>query len=150
MRENIPFSRAMLKRSTQKRCVWIVLALFSAIAVAGDGLHFLPGLGHDCRESHLPLVARDDCHRHDNASGQESELIRLTAGHRQGISAISPGEDGDHCPVCQYFTQAKTVPLAVAFEIDSRVVEGRIPTNRPLLEDHFAGAYSSRAPPVCG
>lgn len=136
----------MLKQSTQKRCIWIVLALFSAIAVVGDGLHFLPGLGHDCRGTHLPLAAQSGCHGVDCAD----ETAHLEIGYHKYLAATSAGSCGDDCPVCQYFTQAKSVPLTVVFEIDSRVVEGRISTIRPLLADYIVGAYYSRAPPSCG
>ena len=130
----------MIQQSAQKRCIGVVLALFSAIVAAGDGLHFLPGLGHDCREMRLLLAALGDCHRSDCAE----------AGHCKLLSAISVAANSGDCPVCQFFTQAQSVPLTVAFEIESRVVEGRIPMIRPLLVDRVAGAYSSRAPPSCG
>jgi hypothetical protein len=130
----------MIQQSARKRCIWIVLALFSAIAVAGDGLHFLPGLGHDCRGTHRPLAALGDCHR-SNCS---------EAGHFKNLSANSVAPNSDDCPVCRFFTQSQSVPLTVVFEIDYRVVEGRVSSIRPLLVDRVAAAYSSRAPPSLG
>jgi hypothetical protein len=104
-----------------------MLALFSAIAATGSGLHFLPGVGHDhgCPAEPLSPVA-------------------------SGVGATAGDADDEHCPVCQYFTQAQTVPLLVAFEIDLPVVYWRITTIRPLLADQVAAAYNSRAPPSCG
>ena len=137
----------MIKQSVQKRCIWIVLTLFSAIAVAGDGLHFVPGMGHDCRETQLPLAAQGVCHRSDCANG----YAHLVAGKQNNLlSVVSVAPNSDNCPVCQFFTQAQSAPLTVAFEIDTRVVEGRISTIRPLLIDQVIGAYHSRAPPFCG
>ena len=130
----------MIQQSARKRCIWIVLTLFTAIAAAGDGLHFLPGLGHHCREMRLPFDAQGGCHWSDCGE----------AGHFKILSATSVASSDENCPVCQFFTQSQSVPLAVAFEIESRVVEGRISIIRPLLVDRVAGAYSSRAPPSCG
>jgi hypothetical protein len=136
----------MRKRTTQKRCIWIVLALFSAIAVAGNGLHFVPGLGHECGETHRLLALQGGCHGSDCVK----ESAHLGADHRQNSPVVSVAPESDDCPVCQFFTQAKSVPLTVAFEIDSRVAEGRISTIRPLLADRVPGVYHSRAPPSCG
>jgi hypothetical protein len=135
----------MLKQSARKQCIWIVLALFSAIAALGDGLHFLPGLGHDCRETHNPLVTHLDCPKSDcvyeNASADDNIHKRF--------GTVTVTHAGDECPLCQYFTQAQSVPLTVLFEIDSRMVERRNQAISPLLADHHAAAYSSRAPPSC-
>jgi hypothetical protein len=136
----------MINRSAHKRCAWMVLVLFSAIAVTGNGLHFLPGVGHECRGNHRSLETSAESQRPTRAN----EFVRSAAEHDRNFSAISGDEDSDHCPVCQYFTQAQTVPLSVAFVIDSDVAEGRILTIRPLLANGVAGAYSSRAPPSCG
>jgi hypothetical protein len=140
------FPGAMRKQSAQKRCIWIVLALFSAIAVMGNGLHFVPGLGHECGETHRPLAAQGGCHSSDCAK----ESAHFAADHRNNSPVVSVALKSDTCPVCQFFTQAKSVPLTVAFEIDSRVAEGRISTIHPLLADRVPGVYNSRAPPSCG
>jgi hypothetical protein len=122
----------MFSPAVQKRLISWVLALFSAIAIAGDGLHFLPGLGHGCHESHA-------CH----------DISLISVGHHEDGLAVSAAENAEDCPVCHFFMQAKTVVLTVDFQIDSQLVAGRIPTIRPLLTDRVVAAYSSRAPPSC-
>jgi hypothetical protein len=136
----------MIKQSAQKRCIWIVLALFSAIAVVGDGLHFLPGLGHDCRGMHPPLVAQADCH---GGGCAEEATNRVEEGLHKYLAATSTAPNDDDCPICQYCSQAQSVSLTVDFDINFCVVERRITTIRSLFVDHVAGAYSSRAPPSC-
>ncbi|MCC6125648.1 MAG: hypothetical protein IT426_11845 [Pirellulales bacterium] len=136
----------MLKQPSNKRCVWIVFTLFSAIAATGNGLHFLPGLGHDCRETHLPPAAHGES-RGVDCTG--THAFNQTSGC-EGRPAVAIAANHDECPVCQYFTKAKTVPQTVAFEIESRVVEGRIPSIRSLLLARPLGAYFSRAPPSLG
>jgi hypothetical protein len=120
--------------------------VFSAIAVAGNALHFMPGMGHDCQQSHRPHTS---CETLQHSVGSEEFSSAVTCG-RESRPAISVSRNCDDCPVCQYFTQAQSVPLAVAFEIDSRAVESNILTIRPLLVDRTPDAYCSRAPPSCG
>jgi hypothetical protein len=141
-----PYFRTMIRQSIQKRCVWAAVAVFSVIAVAGNGLHFMPGLEHDCREPHRQFA---DCENHRLSDGSE-EFSSAEMGGRESSPAISVSRNCDDCPVCQYFTQAQSVPLAVAFEIDSRAVESNILTIRPPLVDRTPDAYCSRAPPSCG
>jgi hypothetical protein len=105
----------------------MVLTLFSAIAVTGSGLHYLPGVGHD-----------HDC------------LAKPLLPTGSGASSLATTAGDEHCPICQYFTQAQTVPLLIAFEIDFPVVDGRISPVHSFLSDHATTAYSSRAPPSCG
>jgi hypothetical protein len=140
----------MTQPSAKRRCVWIVLALFSAIAVVGNGLHFLPGLGHDCEEADGPVavcgvVAASQSTENSAAGPWRTKRIALQDG-----SAISALPGRSDCPVCQFFTQAQTVPLTVSVEIDFGVVEGRWLSIRPLLVDPVVGAYHSRAPPAGG
>jgi hypothetical protein len=136
----------MNMQSAQKRCVWAAIAVFSAIAMAGNGLHFIPGMGHDCREPHRPFA---DCENHRLSDGSEEFSSAESCG-RESCPAISVSRNCDDCPVCQYFTQAQSVPLAVAFEIDFRAVKRNILTIRPLLVNRTPDAYCSRAPPSCG
>jgi hypothetical protein len=130
-----------------KRTRWFVFALFTVLAVAGNGLHFLPGLGHGCGKSHLPTSTNSvACSEHSACHATADPL------HHDGAITISLADGGDDedCPVCQYFTQAKTVFLTVDFDFHSHAVEGRIATYRSLPIDRVSGAYCSRAPPVFG
>jgi hypothetical protein len=140
----------MIKQSAKQRCVWIMLALFSAIAAVGDGLHFLPGLGHDCEEAEERVAVCGvlaASHNTENCAGEHWRADRSALKDRSAVSAL-PGRSD--CPVCQFFMQAQSIPLTVSFEIEFHAVEGRFLPSRPLLVDHVVGAYHSRAPPVCG
>jgi hypothetical protein len=135
----------MIKQSSQKRCVWIVLALFSAIAVAGNGLHFLPGLGHDCGNSHPSASANEvACSEHPDCHS----TVRFSDAQGKTTLGSSGGEKD--CAVCQYFTQAKIVLLTFDFDFQSHAVEGRVSVYRSLTIDDIPGAYCPRAPPVLG
>jgi hypothetical protein len=133
----------MLKQSTQKRIIWVVLTLFSAIAVAGNGLHSLPGLGHSCRSSHDFRSAHDCCHiSHDLTAGQEH-----SARHECDIYAQVKSGSEDDCAICRFFLQAKSLPLSIALESNRVAVYGPIDAYHSVLLGPIYTAYESRGPP---
>jgi hypothetical protein len=126
----------------QKRPIggWGILALFSIIAVMGEALHVLPGMGHSCRM--LPH-GRGECHVHCAAvAGFPADLPALCAAdHEEQISC-------ENCPICQYFSQAKSLLVLSDCAYESLPIYAQF-TALPLI--FFQGslsAYQSRGPPA--
>jgi hypothetical protein len=130
----------MFRQSKLKRCVWAAVAAFSAIVVAGNGLHWIPGLGHDCQ--HSPFEAEADCRFHEGHDGFSGEP-------KDSRPAISVSHDGGDCPICRFFTQAQSVPPTFDVDTNSNAVERQVPTVHSIFLADAVIAYSSRAPPSC-
>ena len=86
------FSRAMARRART-----FCLTFYFAIVVAGNGLHFLPGNGHGCSNSHHSLSAHShgcDGRVHEHAATPDCGPMRhLSAPHE--------------CQICKWFAQAQ-------------------------------------------
>jgi hypothetical protein len=104
----------MFRQNKLKRCVWIAVAAFSVIVVAGNGLHWIPGLGHDCQ--HSPFEAEADCRLHEGHDG-------FSGDPKDSRPAISVSYDRGDCPICRFFTQAQSVPLVFNVDTNSNAVE---------------------------
>ena len=134
--------RILMVRFPQKFGRRFVLAVFSALAVCGPGLHHLPIFGlHG--ERCLPTPGRSDCeHEHGHADVGSPEHAGRIASERLARHLH------DRCLVCDYYAQGKVVAaglkalFASAPEVDRvaarvRFFSGRRPT------DHLA-----RGPPL--
>jgi hypothetical protein len=132
----------MLTQSFQKRCVWASIALFSIVALSGNGLHFLPGMGHSgC--GHVELFASSDCDSSISGVHHLSDLHAFPAGFRATDSINSD----DDCPICHFLAQAKNLVLAIHYEGNSEFVCRYITVYSSLSFEPFQAAYHSRAPP---
>jgi hypothetical protein len=132
----------MLTQSFQKRCVWASIALFSIVALSGNGLHFLPGMGHSgC--GHVELCSSNgrensfsDAHHHSDSHAFSTDC-----------RATSSLNSDDDCPICHFLAQAKNLVLAIHFEGNSEFVCRYITVYSSLSFEAFRAAYHSRAPP---
>ena len=114
---------------------WILLALFGGIASIGQGLHFLPGLGHFPATSHS---VRHGCQGHDC-----SKRAWAPPGHN------GPSFVGVHdCPICKYFALVKRVPMAARVLRDHTVLSEPPVLSLRLVSRQAARVYDSRGPPT--
>jgi hypothetical protein len=121
--------------------VCVFTAFFAFIAMMGEGLHVLPGMGHSCEQ---PL----EC----------SILSRTAAGHDDSFDCHSSADanfgrnlhkidNAADCAVCKYFSLAKSCLSIDCAACDFITITERLVVCSPLLESSFVGTYQSRAPP---
>jgi hypothetical protein len=117
---------------------WGVAALFAAVFVCGESIHFLPGFGHF---SHC-------CHEHSrhclscggSVSAERVFVGSATAGHR----VIGESE----CAICNFLAQVHCLPMAPVGAGESRQTASQDNVAGHLVLSEFAGVYHSRAPPA--
>lgn len=93
------------------RC--LILAVFSALSVAGPGLHYLPVFGFHGTPCSHPVVQEDCDHAHDSRLSLHERTL-------QSALVVKSHGDAEHehtaCPVCDYYAQGNVlVPHADAF-----------------------------------
>ena len=132
----------MLTQSRKKRCIWAAIAIFSAIAVLGNGLHSLPGLGHSSC-GHVDLFSTDGCgdsatdrHCHPSSHTDTAEWESLRSLH-----------SNDDCPICHFLAQAKTLAPATILEVSYDVAFYNVIDYQSNFIEPIQAAYQSRGPP---
>jgi len=121
--------------------IWVFTAFFAFIVTMGEGLHFLPGMGHSLEHSHdllfhSTIADIDGCNHH-------TSVIKHSDKNQDGTN------NADDCVVCKFITHAKNCLLTVYFVVDYTTITWQLAVYSPLLESRFVGTYHSRAPP-CG
>jgi hypothetical protein len=119
---------------------WALIALYFSIAVLGEALHVLPGMGHGCAADHHGGEA---CHFRSAA--------RVFSSDRPGVCVEGRDHEyscADNCPICQYFAQAKYFLELEGILSESlpncvRQIASPLPLDRQSLS-----AYQSRGPPA--
>jgi hypothetical protein len=121
--------------------VYAFTAFFALIATMGEGLHFLPGMGHfcehdpDCALSCMPDVGLHSspiCHTPTfSHSGKESEQLHNAAD----------------CAVCTFLSLAKSCPPALTAACDFTPIVERLAICFSHFQSRFVGSYLSRGPP---
>jgi hypothetical protein len=121
--------------------VCVFTLFFALIAMLGEGLHFLPGLGHydhalcdGCMPSHSS--SSHDCTNAEHSESGSNSILNSHGSHNAA-----------DCPVCQYFAQAKPLVVTLNTVADSLVVVERLEIDATVLQSRSQLAYHSRAPP---
>ena len=127
-------------------------AFFALVSLLGQGLHLLPGLGHDhsacygCThsvvEDHTDHNSCGHSHDHHGDLGLDSQD---SAGEESGWQAAS----GHDCPICQFLARAQ-LSTATAEHIVSTLIW---PPRDSVAPDIFTGRdsfepHAPRGPPV--
>ena len=135
---------AFLKNLT----IWTAVVSFAAASLVGEGLHLLPGCGHDhgvssgqchhgvctCQSQHR-AVGCGVAEQHEEAVGGG-----FPAGHFTG--------DEDACPICRFIAQAKA-PAANADAAPAAMPVPDEPVSAPVLRVLlFARSFDARGPPL--
>lgn len=96
------FTVAKFCRKYRAAFTWAVAIFFGAIALLGEGLHLLPGMGHDevAAQAGSDEGSRSDC------------AAKSVPGDGFVAGCGTSNHDGD-CPICQFYAQAKQVSAAV-------------------------------------
>jgi hypothetical protein len=115
--------------------------IFAFIAIMGEGLHLLPGMGHsctchiDCMVSAPSAAELDGCCEHHFSTVTHLE---------QNSGAINNAAD---CPVCIFLSLAKSYLSTEYAACDCLPIVERLAVCSPLLEGRFVCSYHTRAPP---
>jgi hypothetical protein len=120
---------------------WALLGLYGSIAVLGEGLHGLPGMGHGCTGERHGGAA---CHFH-------YATAIVFSSDRPAVCAA----EGEHhlscvknCPICQYFAQAKCFLEVGDLTSASLPVCTHYALSPLCFSLHTLSAYQSRGPPT--
>ena len=133
---------------------WVTLGLFGEIALAGHGLHMIPGMGHRCDDPH-GCEQRCASHTHPpHAQYRAGDGGCFTCGHSDSpvnphaeLTALPSLADGHVCPICRFFATTKPLLATVAEAELSEAVAPVCPCNAPARPIYRAAVYRSRAPP---
>jgi hypothetical protein len=107
----------------------------------GEGLHFLPGMGHPCDHSIACEVLSPIAGDFNGHSGGNFPAITHSDRNPHAINNI------DDCAVCKFFSLVKTCISLDSDVSDHIIVAERLAIYSSLLESRFIGSYQSRAPP---
>jgi hypothetical protein len=150
---------------------WAALAVFGAIALAGQGLHLIPGMGHGCGDSSCgdsqcgdrlcsldvqaaleaeglqpaaPQAHHGCCCGHHHAAEQPAP----PTNHDGELTALPSLANGLDCPICRFFATTKPLLAAVAEAELSQAVSPVRSLDAPARPINRAAVYRSRAPPL--
>ncbi len=136
-----------MRRSWRIRITWTLAVLYGFVAAMGEGLHLLPGQGHDACCEHGAADDDDDCGGGYCGVNLELPPGMLPSGQVSDDPA-GGGHHHDHCAICQFLAQGTWFarPVAVPhwqfFQEFQRLAKAIVvvcrPEHRPFL---------SRAPP---
>ncbi|MGA2060098.1 MAG: hypothetical protein ABSG67_06425 [Thermoguttaceae bacterium] len=116
-------------------------ALFAFIAIMGEGLHFLPGMGHSCA-CHFDCIV---------SSPSATDLDGCCDRHFPAVTHSDTNsckiKDAADCPVCMFLSLAKSCLSTQYAACDCLPIVERLAVCSPLLESRFVYSYHTRAPP---
>ena len=102
-----------MRRSWQIRLTWTLAVLYVFVAAMGEGLHLLPGQGHDACCEHGEAGDDDGCASGYCGMGSESPPGVLSSGQLSADPA-SGVHDHEHCAICQFLAQGTWFAQPVA------------------------------------
>ncbi len=127
-------SRAMI--------TWLLTALFVVVGGFGEGLHFVPGLGHAVElPSGLFYLAPEKPHSALSGSSSQADVSRLPGGPPQVL-------DEDQCAICGHFSQGQCIAQPVAFALELPFSECLPEFALPGTGASVSRLFDARAPPV--
>jgi hypothetical protein len=128
---------------------WIVLAVFSAASLLGQGLHLLSG----CGDLGGHLLAKRSCSTHVDCRGccqtkaHDASDGNLDASGGAALVGASHGHSDD-CLICRFLAQGKLTSYSHAFLENAPLQPQLQPAAPSILMADAIGPYSARAPPV--
>jgi hypothetical protein len=109
------------------------------VALFGNGLHCLPGMGHSHCE-HVEFFG----------SGGENQAFIAThfsLGECKDDASLNSDDD---CPICHFLAQAKSLVTLPHLECNGENLCHFVTVYSPTISDSFHAAYRSRGPPCLG
>jgi hypothetical protein len=130
----------MIFKYARSLFVWTFTALFAFLAMFGEGLHFVPGLGHsyDCSVN-CCLASRTDPQEEHPLAHPAAPV--LSEGNAKDINNAAD------CAICKYFSHAKPLLAPDFFWGDYPLVAEKTAVCPLIFQSRFVCAYHSRAPP---
>jgi hypothetical protein len=90
------------------RFTWVFAILFGGLSAMGQGLHLLPGQGHDacCHEHDDDCCSDDHCGAEDHASQAPVGWLSASSGPKIADHSTFCFCDDENCAICKFFGQA--------------------------------------------
>jgi hypothetical protein len=133
--------KGMKFKTARTSFVCAFTTLFAFIAIMGEGLHLLPGMGHSCA-CHLDCMVSSPSATHvDGCCDRPSPAVSHSDPNSSEI------RDSADCPVCLFLSLAKSYLSTEYAACDCLPVVERKAVTSPLLESRFVCSYHTRAPP---
>jgi hypothetical protein len=90
------------------RFTWVFAIVFGALSAMGEGLHLLPGQGHDacCHEHGDDCPDDDHCRAADNSSPTPVRWLSGSSGRTITDNSTLRLCDDESCAICKFFGQA--------------------------------------------
>ena len=131
----------MTVKYTRTGFVYAFSIIFAFIAMMGEGLHTLPGMGHSCgQSSECAVLLPPDCDS-GGCHGHHSTAFRYSDHASDGKNNAAD------CSVCNYFSLAKPCLLTAPVVGDCFCISELLPVYFFKVESRIIGSYQSRAPP---
>ena len=111
---------------------WVVLLAFAAIAVPGQGLHLLPGMGHF----------------HGVADGCGLEMGQAAQNAGWNVSHDGSLQHADGCAICQFAAEAKFVPHPPVCIFCDATVTYLATADCAVFSGHCDQPFYARGPPL--
>jgi hypothetical protein len=140
----------------KNKLIWLLVSLYSAIAFAGPGLHFVPGVpgcGSHCSVINADADHNNSIARSDASSGhcEESCPFHKHASAKVVRKCSDPVARGlhnhDDCAVCKLLATLSH-SLLIDFQLEQAELSVGVSAQPIHVADRFSfGLFQSRAPP---
>lgn len=121
----------MTSSNTRRHLSTWLLLVYVSLVLGGQGLHAVPGLGHDA---------------HDLQAGQPDEPHG--AGTVSAADHVGERLHDDSCPVCQFFSRGQSVAEAPLVHVLPSLVSSTACGQSWVRPQRIHSPYAPRAPPL--
>jgi hypothetical protein len=132
-----------MRRFSCRSMNWLSCAVFSALAVAGEGLHLVPGFGH-YHELPSGELLGIGVRTIEQARSAESSPLRFRLPHPVGAPIVDAGL----CPICVGLAQVQQKASSVELAWASSVAQRTVVAATGAESSGVLGLRSARAPPA--
>ncbi len=121
---------------------WAFAVFFTALSVAHDALHCLPGCGHGVLvQGRLVYIG---LRKSDAALFSPRHELAVGRPKGQPLLILAEGQ----CPICSHFSLSQAPTTGVLFILDSPLIQDLPVSGDPSFRLPGVAAFQSRAPPL--
>ena len=121
---------------------WLLAAAFAVVGGFGEGLHFVPGLGHAVElPGGLFYLGLEKPRSAPSGNGSRADVSRLPGGPPLVL-------DEDQCAICGHFSRGQCVAQPVEFVLALPFLEWLSESSLPGSSASVSCPFDARAPPV--
>jgi len=122
--------------------IWAAAVSFLAVSLIGQGLHVLPGCGHDCGLDHSPATSHGQ-HGHAGCCVSHQHPQPTPSDSRSSSST-----DEEDCSICRLIAQAKVAVAQVGMLPEALSVPDEPAPASVLRVLLFTRPFDARGPPL--